>query len=103
MGVMNGGPVNLASAGLRGSSLRFVMLADANLAGADPSGADLTDARLDGANLTNADLSQALRSSVGHRPHASGLPKTHVQLKMRPVAGRQKGTAASQRAKFGGF
>lgn len=50
MGIMNGGPVNLGSARLRGASLRFATL----------SGADLTDARLDGANLTNADLSHAL-------------------------------------------
>jgi hypothetical protein len=60
MGVMNGGPVNLASARLRSASLRFATLSGANLAGADLSGADLTDARLDGANLTNADLSHAL-------------------------------------------
>jgi hypothetical protein len=60
MGIMNGGPVNLASARLRGASLRFATLSGANLADADLSGADLTDARLDGANLTNADLSHAL-------------------------------------------
>jgi uncharacterized protein YjbI with pentapeptide repeats len=60
IGIMNGGPVNLASARLRGASLRFATLSDANLAGADLSGADLTDARLDGANLANADLSHAL-------------------------------------------
>jgi hypothetical protein len=60
MGTMNGGPVNLASARLRGESLRFATLSGANLASADLSGADLTDARLDGANLTNADLSHTL-------------------------------------------
>ena len=60
MGIMNGGPVNLAAARLRGASLRFATLSGANLAGADLSGADLTDARLDGANLTNADLCHAL-------------------------------------------
>jgi hypothetical protein len=62
MGVMNGGPVNLASVRLRSASLRFATLSGANLAGADLSGADLTDARLDGANLTNADLSHALHN-----------------------------------------
>ena len=60
MGIMNGGPVNLALARLRGASLRFATLSGANLAGADLSGADLTDARLDGANLADADLSHAL-------------------------------------------
>src|SRR5262245_14977470 len=52
MGIMNGGPVNLASARLRGPSLRLATLT--NLAVADLSGADLTDAWLDGANLTDA-------------------------------------------------
>jgi Pentapeptide repeats (8 copies) len=60
MGVMNGGPVDLAAARLRNASLRFATLSGANLAGADLSGADLTDARLDGANLTDADLSHAV-------------------------------------------
>jgi Pentapeptide repeats (8 copies) len=69
MGVMNGGPVNVASAGLRGSSLRFVMLAGANLAGADPSGADLTDARLDGANLHQCRFEPGL--AVECRPPAA--------------------------------
>jgi len=60
MGLMNGGPINLASARLRRASLRFATLSGANLEGADLSGADLTDARLDGANLANADLSEAV-------------------------------------------
>ena len=59
MGVMNGGPINLASARMRRAHLRFATLSGANLAGANLAGADLTDARLDGANLVNADLSNA--------------------------------------------
>jgi hypothetical protein len=59
MGVMNGGPINLASARLLRAHLRFATLSGANLAGASLCGADLTDARLDGANLVNADLSNA--------------------------------------------
>ena len=59
MGVMNGGPINLASARMRRAHLRFATLSGANLAGANLAGADLTDARLDGANLANADLSNA--------------------------------------------
>jgi hypothetical protein len=59
MGVMNGGPINLASARMRRAQLRFATLTGANLAGANLAGADLTDARLDGANLANADLSNA--------------------------------------------
>ena len=58
MGVMNGGPINLASARMRRAYLRFATLSGANLAGANLAGADLTDARLDGANLANADLSK---------------------------------------------
>ena len=60
MGVMNGGPINLASARMRRAQLRFATLTGANLAGANLAGADLTDARLDRANLANADLSEAL-------------------------------------------
>jgi pentapeptide repeat protein len=60
MGLVNGGPINLASARLRRASLRFATLTGANLDGADLSGADLTDARLDRANLANADLSEAV-------------------------------------------
>ena len=59
MGVMNGGPINLASARMRRAHLRFATLSGANLAGANLAGADLTDARLDRANLANADLSSA--------------------------------------------
>jgi len=59
MGIMNGGPINLASARMRRAQLRFATLSGANLAGADLAGADLTDARLDGANLANADLSNS--------------------------------------------
>jgi hypothetical protein len=59
MGVMNGGPINLASARLLRAHLRFATLSGANLAGASLCGTDLTDARLDGANLVNADLSNA--------------------------------------------
>jgi hypothetical protein len=59
MGVMNGGPINLASARMRRAQLRFATLTGADLAGANLAGADLTDARLDGANLANADLSNA--------------------------------------------
>jgi hypothetical protein len=62
MGVMNGGPINLASARMRRAQLRFATLSGANLSGANLSGADLTDARLDGANLANADLSHAALS-----------------------------------------
>jgi hypothetical protein len=62
MGVMNGGPINLASARMRRAHLRFATLSGANLAGANLAGADLTDARLDGANLANADLSNATLS-----------------------------------------
>jgi hypothetical protein len=59
MGVVNGGPINLASARLRRAHLRFATLTDANLTRANLAGADLTDARLDGANLASADLSNA--------------------------------------------
>ena len=59
MGVMNGGPINLASARMRRAYLRFATLSGANLAGANLAGADLTDARLDCANLANVDLSNA--------------------------------------------
>jgi len=59
MGIMNGGPINLASVRMRRAYLRFATLSGANLAGANLAGADLTDARLDGANLVNADLSNA--------------------------------------------
>jgi hypothetical protein len=62
MGVMNGGPINLASARMRRAQLRFATLSGANLSGANLAGADLTDARLDGANLANADLSNAALS-----------------------------------------
>jgi hypothetical protein len=60
MGVMNGGPINLALARLRRAQLRFATLSGANLTGANLTGADLTDARLDGANLASADLSNAI-------------------------------------------
>lgn len=60
MGVMNGGPINLASARMRRAHLRFATLSCATLSGANLCSADLTDARLDGANLANADLSNAL-------------------------------------------
>ena len=59
--------VNLASARLRGESLRFATLSGANLASADLSGADLTDARLDGANLTNADFEPHVAQPHGFR------------------------------------
>ena len=52
MGVMNGGPINLASARMRRAYLRFATLSGANLAGANLAGADLTDARLDGAPIS---------------------------------------------------
>src|SRR5262245_56350877 len=58
----DGGPVNLASARLRGASLRLATLT--NLAVADLSGADLTDARLDGANLTDARFEPCLAQPV---------------------------------------
>ncbi|HEU0016952.1 MAG TPA: pentapeptide repeat-containing protein, partial [Methyloceanibacter sp.] len=58
-GIMNGGPINLASVRVRRAYLRFATLSGANLASANLSGADLTDARLDGANLVNADFSNA--------------------------------------------
>jgi uncharacterized protein YjbI with pentapeptide repeats len=54
MGVVNGGPINLASARMRRAYLRFATLSGANLAGANLAGA-----RLDGANLVSADLSNA--------------------------------------------
>jgi pentapeptide repeat protein len=85
MGLMNGGPINLASARMRRAYLRFATLSGANLAGANLAGADLTDARLDGANLVSADLSnaalartdQARGRKTGWRQSA-GSPQSHA-------------------------
>jgi hypothetical protein len=44
MDLMNGGPINLASARMRSAYLRFATLSGASLAGANLAGADLTDA-----------------------------------------------------------
>jgi hypothetical protein len=60
MGPINGRPINLKSAGLQGTVLRFATLSAADLEAADMSGADLMHARFDQANLRAANLSNAL-------------------------------------------
>ncbi len=59
LGPLNGGPINLATARLRGARLGRATLSEANLEGADLSEADLTHARLDRSNLTYASLRYA--------------------------------------------
>ena len=59
-GPIHGGPINLNSAKLPDSFLRFASLLDADLQAADLSRADLVHARLDRANLKNAILTDAL-------------------------------------------
>jgi hypothetical protein len=60
MGVMNGGPINLASARLRRAQLRFATLSGADLTDANLCGADLTDARVRWRQSHHADLSNAV-------------------------------------------
>jgi len=59
LGPLTGGPINLATARLRGARLGRATLSEANLEGADLSEADLTHARLDRANLSYANLRHA--------------------------------------------
>ena len=59
MGVMNGGPINLASARMRRAYLRFATLSGANLAGAN-----LLEAR----NLTQIQLDDAMGDAMTELP-----------------------------------
>jgi Pentapeptide repeats (8 copies) len=59
LGPLSGGPINLATARLRGARLGRATLSEANLEGADLADADLSYARLDRANLSYANLRNA--------------------------------------------
>ena len=59
LGPLSGGPINLATARLRGARLDRATLSEANLEGADLADADLSYARLDRANLSYANLRNA--------------------------------------------
>jgi Pentapeptide repeats (8 copies) len=96
MDLMNGGPINLASARMRSAYLRFATLSGASLAGANLAGADLTDARLDGANLVSADLSNAAGA------HGSGRGQARPRKTgWRQSAGSQQSHASPARDAMG--
>lgn len=85
LGPLSGGPINLATARLRGAHLGRATLSEANLEGADLSEADLTYARLDRTNLTYANLSNAnldkadLAGARLMRANLSGANLAHVR------------------------
>jgi pentapeptide repeat protein len=85
LGPLSGGPINLATARLRGARLGRATLSEANLEGADLSDADLTYARLDKANLSyanlrNADLDKAdLAGTRFMRADLSGANLAHAR------------------------
>ena len=84
-GRINGGPINLRSASMRGVILRFATLSKANLECADLFEADLARARLDGANLASANLSCTIldyadfSGAVLSNANLTGASLLHVQ------------------------